>query len=127
MTDPNDPVPVSCVAVGEYAHSAVGTVTFPLEASIIPSDDVWQFTSGAPPTSLTSTSSTFPTSGTGLVSPFYGSLRLIVKVDHCIVPNVALQNFLGYLSLDYEIELLRLKPVNQSIAFGSVTSLTPRS
>lgn len=125
MTDPNDPIPVSCVTVGEYAHSSVGSVTLPLACEIKPSDDVWQFTSAAPPISLTATSSAYPNLGNGFVSPFYGSVRLIVKVDHASVSSTVSTSFLGYLSLSYEIELLRLKPVIPKVAYGSVTSLTP--
>jgi hypothetical protein len=120
ITDPNDPVPVDCVALADYAHAAVSTVTMPVSCEIVPADDVWQFTSSAPASIQLASS---PATTVAQVNPFYGSLRAVCKVDHAGGTNTG-GTFLGYLAIEYDVELWRLRPVVQSVASGNYNSLT---
>lgn len=108
--DPTDPAPSSLVTLAQNECAAVGTVAFPLRVSAtFNSNDPWYYvTSMASP------------NNTNAVQQWEHQGRMFICTDQAASSSNAL--FAGYLSISYEIEFLRLRPVTQTVAAGNIAS-----
>lgn len=104
--DPTDASPPSLVHLAQNECASVGTVAFPLKIdSTFNSNDPWYYV-------------TTMTANPSAVSQWEHQGRFFICTDQASSGDSG--KFAGYVSISYEIEFLRLRPVAQIVAAGSV-------